>query len=158
MPLKLVCVLHTYPLRHSVSLNIMDTLNQSAFLPLVFIVIRTEEITPLKSLCWAPISCKTPYYAIYDYSNVGSEDFQLWWAKRGQAQTQYIKEIVSWRHIHAAVLGGYRIGEGGREIQVNQELLSGEDCPGPDWRLTLINQYSILVFNKCSVQKVFCNI
>lgn len=57
-----------------------------------------------------------------------------------------------------AVVGGSGVGEGGRGIQVNQELLSGEDCPGPDWRLTLINRYSILLFNKCSIQKVFCNI
>ena len=31
-----------------------------------------------------------------------------------------------------AVVGGSGVGEGGRGIQVNQELLSGEDCPGPD--------------------------
>lgn len=34
-------------------------------------------------------------------------------------------------HTHA-VLGGYRVGEGGREIWVNQELLSGEDCRSPN--------------------------
>lgn len=150
-----VCVLHKYPFTHMVSFNVIDAFDQSAHLPMVFTIIRTEEIIPLKSLCRAPRSFRTSKCVIQDYSHLSSEDSQLWWCERTGTNTAY-KGNSGLKTLGSA--GRLWVGQGGRERWVNQELLSGEDCPDPDWRLTLINRYSILVFNKCSIQEVFCNI